>query len=290
LLKADQIVTAALPVASRDDAASMPCAEGRTSSVDGASLSKVADTVFSAVSTTLLYRAAGSDAGSQIDSASATYRIALNCDSKSEPLAQIVSADEDGERGLAPDNWQVERTRGGAYIATHPEHRDLRLRLELYGSGEPELLHWQKLDQPLDIGLLHYFAGASPEGERLEYVAVIDTGRDRLLAIEPVSWGTQQAKWTWSDTDLLVVDPQGVPSRTLLNGQLASKTQLMGREMFRGGPGRLSRHQVSVAKRPNPRAFSNADSRLPSWMRGYGTSGIYAQRLPPRFRQRRAAY
>jgi tetratricopeptide (TPR) repeat protein len=294
LLEADQIVTAALPAASQDPPASSPCGDGHTSSVDGAGLSKVADALHNVVSTTLLYRAASGDADRQIDPAAA-YRTALDCATRSEgsprPLAQMATAGEDGEQEHAPGNWTVERARDGVYIATHPEHPDLHLRLELYGSGEPELLHWQELDEPFGgIGLLHYLGGASPEGERLEYVAVIDTERDRLLAIEPASWGNRQAKWTWSETDLVVVDPQGVPSRIFLDGQISSKLKLNGRDVLVGRAKRPSRHQGQIAKRPKPRASSYADSQLPSWMRGYSRRNIYAQRLPPRFRHRRAAY
>jgi len=62
------------------------------------------------------------------------------------------------------------------------------------------------------IGLLHYYAGTSPKGERLEYVALINVYSGKLIAIEPCRWGDQLASWRWSNTAVVVVDPQGVPS------------------------------------------------------------------------------
>ena len=53
-------------------------------------------------------------------------------------------------------------------------------------------------------------AGTSPEGERLEYIALVDTRAGRLIAIEPGRWGERQADWSWSDLSVMVVDPQGV--------------------------------------------------------------------------------
>ncbi len=83
------------------------------------------------------------------------------------------------------------------YVARHLEHTAIKLTLEMYGSGEPELLHWQRLKGSLRaIGLLHYYAGASPKGERLEYVALINVYSGKLIAIEPCRWGDQLASWS----------------------------------------------------------------------------------------------
>jgi hypothetical protein len=297
-LESDEVVTAALPVTSDPLTHASPCPPEQTSSLDGGpGLSKVADTLHNAVATTLLYRGS-TRADGKIHAAAAAYRTVLNCASKSdddaEPLAQIASAERDDPLGLSAGDWRVERTHEGAYFATHPEHPDLHLRLEMYGSGEPELLHWQELDEPLGgIGLLHYRAGASPEGGQLEYVAVIDTGGDRLLAIEPASWGKKQAKWTWSETDLVVVDPQGVPSRVFLDGQVATKLRLNGKQIAveRTRPSQQQRH---IAKRPKPHLLPYAEFKPPRRSRRYGsfdaTDFNYGRRIPPRFRQRRSAY
>jgi tetratricopeptide (TPR) repeat protein len=116
--------------------------------------------------------------------------------------------------GTELEGWTVALTDAGRYVAANPDYPKLRLGLEMYGDGEPELLNWQVLNGTLrGIGLLHYYAGTSPEGKRLEYIAVIDLWAKKLLAIEPCRWGELQAQWTWSGFDVVVVDPQGVPSR-----------------------------------------------------------------------------
>ena len=92
----------------------------------------------------------------------------------------------------------------------------------MYGGGEPELLNWQILKGTLrGIGLLHYDAGASPQGERLEYIAVLDLWSGKLLAIEPGRWGERQADWTWTAFAVVVIDPLGVPSRVQVRAESA---------------------------------------------------------------------
>ena len=114
------------------------------------------------------------------------------------------------------------RTQDGDYVATNSQHPKLRLVLEMYGGGEPELLNWQILKGTLrGIGLLHYDAGASPEGERLEYIALIDLWSGKLLAIEPGRWGERQAEWAWTAFAVVVVDPLGVPSRVQVRAERA---------------------------------------------------------------------
>jgi hypothetical protein len=159
--------------------------------------------------------------------------MALPCDTQGkqglEPSARQASAEQDGDRsvGTGLDGWSAELTSGGEYVATHSQYPALRLTLELYGSGAPELLNWQPLKGALrGTGLLHYYAGTSPQGERLEYIAMVDTKAGRLIAIEPGRWGERQAEWTWSDLAVVVVDPQGVPSRVQLREEDTRPLQL----------------------------------------------------------------
>ncbi len=188
-------------------------------------LPKLADALHSGVASALVYQAKDEpgDALGAAEPAGADDRLALPCDAQGEqgpaPLAQQASAGQDGDQPVVAelDGWSVERSPGGDYVATHPQYPALRLTLEMYGAGEPVLLNWQTLKGALrGIGLLHYYAGTSPEGERLEYIAMVDTKSGKLLAIEPGRWGQRQAEWNWNDLAVVVVDPQGVPSRVQL--------------------------------------------------------------------------
>ena len=138
----------------------------------------------------------------------------------SQEASDEVTADQPVETDL--EEWSVVRTQDDDYIATNSEHPKLRLVLEMYGNGEPELLNWQILKGTLrGIGLLHYDAGVSPEGERLEYIAVLDLWSGKLLAIEPGRWGERQAEWTWTAFAVVVIDPLGVPSRVQVRAERA---------------------------------------------------------------------
>jgi tetratricopeptide (TPR) repeat protein len=128
------------------------------------------------------------------------------------PPATEPSADRSLSTEL--EGWTVAVTETGQFVATNADYPKVHLNLEMYGDGEPELLNWQVLKGTLrGIGLLHYYAGTSPQGGRLEYIAVIDLWAKKLIAIEPARWGELQAQWSWSDSGVVVVDPQGVPSR-----------------------------------------------------------------------------
>ena len=140
--------------------------------------------------------------------------------SSSQETSDEVAADRPVETDL--EEWSVVRTQDDDYVATNSRHPKLRLVLEMYGNGEPELLNWQILKGTLrGIGLLHYDAGASPEGGRLEYIAVLDLWSGKLLAIEPGRWGERQADWTWTAFAVVVVDPLGVPSRVQVRAERA---------------------------------------------------------------------
>jgi tetratricopeptide (TPR) repeat protein len=135
----------------------------------------------------------------------------------------VPAPDGDESAGPELDGWGTAHSAEGDYVATNSDYPGLRLTLEMYGSGEPELLSWQKLTGTFRrTGLLHYYAGTTAEGERLEYIAVVDIKAGHLLAIEPGRWGQRQAEWSWSDVAVVVVDPQGVPSEVKLHDEDSS--------------------------------------------------------------------
>lgn len=191
--------------------------------------------------------------------------MGVPCDEEDNQAAGPASQDESDEttagRPLETDleDWSIVHTQGGDYVATNSQHPKLRLVLEMYGGGEPELLNWQILEGTLrGIGLLHYDAGASPEGERLEYIAVLDLLAGKLLAIEPGRWGERQAEWTWTAFAVEVVDPLGVPSRVQVraeNAEAASRPHhLKAREkrVNRALPARFS-YRPGQRRSPNSR-------------------------------------
>ena len=154
--------------------------------------------------------------------------VGIPCDEDEDQAAEPASQDASDESAADQpvetelEEWSVVRTQDGDYVATNSEHPKLRLVLEMYGGGEPELLNWQILKGTLrGIGLLHYDAGASPQGGRLEYIAVLDLWSGKLLAIEPGRWGDRQAEWAWTAYAVVVVDPLGVPSRVQVRAERA---------------------------------------------------------------------
>ena len=260
------------------------CAD-RQLSTDGEALLQLSrlDASDSSMPSSLLHRTKGelADPIGTVEPARADYRTASLCDPRGKqdpgPLAGAASAEPNGEpsAGMEADDWRLNLTSEGGYLATHPLYPAVRLTLEMYGSGEPELLHWQMLHGRLHgIGLLHYYAGSSAEGERLEYVAMINTRSGRLMAIEPGRWGERQAVWTWNDLAVVVVDPHGVPSRVQVREDDARPDQLRRiKRVRRHVPPRLVREddarpdQLRRIKQHVPPRFSPR-ARTPMWSTG----------------------
>ena len=194
----------------------------------GRELRQVADARHAAPVNPLLFKASNKVSLANAEPEEPGDAMGVPCDeedgqaaeSSSQETSDEVAADRPVETDL--EEWSVVRTQDGDYVATNSRHPKLRLVLEMYGNGEPELLNWQILKGTLrGIGLLHYDAGASPEGGHLEYIAVLDLWSGKLLAIEPGRWGERQADWTWTAFAVVVVDPLGVPgdvARSILKG------------------------------------------------------------------------
>ena len=194
----------------------------------GRGLRQVADAGHAAQVNPLLLKASNTVSLANAEPEEPGDAMGVPCDEEdgqaAEPATREVSDETTADRTVETEleDWSIVRTQDGDYVATNSQHPKLRLVLEMYGGGEPELLNWQILKGTLrGIGLLHYDAGASPEGERLEYIAVVDLWAGKLLAIEPGRWGERQAEWTWTAFAVVVVDPLGVPSRVQVRAETA---------------------------------------------------------------------
>jgi tetratricopeptide (TPR) repeat protein len=226
------------------------CDDARAAQGTIHNLPNLADATRAGLKNTLFFQAKSevSVAVAPPDSVKTPARRSSPCD------PEEAAADDDEEaRFIGPEveDWAVEVTPHG-YLARHLEHSAIKLTLEMYGSGEPELLHWQRLKGSLRaIGLLHYYAGTSPKGERLEYVALINVYSGKLIAIEPCRWGDQLASWRWSDTTVVVVDPQGVPSEVKVAEQAEPAARARPPKARRAK--RVFPQPDWRAKRPRPR-------------------------------------
>ena len=98
------------------------------------------------------------------------------------------------------------------YIASNPKYPGLRIELEMFGSGKPKITDWKLMKDALSgIGLLQYYAGDYGEGQDngMEYVAIVDIRANKVLSVEPHSWGSAPAQWNWQAVSVVVTDPDG---------------------------------------------------------------------------------
>ena len=153
------------------------------------------------------------------DEALADYRHALAQDpfqTESRDALQRLGQEVPPEQGepLGPpvSDWVVKEPAPGRYLASNPKYPKLRADLEMFGSGKPKILEWSLMKDALSgIGLLRYYAGDLSEGQdqSLVYVAIIDTWANKVISIEPYSWGPTAAEWTWAEASVVVKDPEG---------------------------------------------------------------------------------
>ena len=127
-------------------------------------------------------------------------------------LNQEVPAEEGRMLGEPVAGWVIKEPQPGRYIASNPKYPAVRTELEMFGTGQPKILEWKLLKDALSgIGLLKYYAGDFGDGEEssLEYVAIVDTRANKVISVEPHSWGPAAAQWNWQAVSVVVTDPDG---------------------------------------------------------------------------------
>ena len=127
-------------------------------------------------------------------------------------LAQEVPAEEGRTLSEPVAGWVIKEPQPGRYIASNPKYPAVRTELEMFGTGQPKILEWKLLKDALSgIGLLKYYAGDFGDGEAssLEYVAIVDTRANKVISVEPHSWGPAAAQWNWQAVSVVVTDPDG---------------------------------------------------------------------------------
>ena len=161
-----------------------------------------------------IYRAMG-----RTDEAIADYHRALELDPfQFESREALVKLNQEvpAEQGqpLAPpvSDWVIKEPSPGRYIARNPKYPKVQAELEMFGAGEPKILEWNEMKDSLaGIGLLRYYAGDLGEGaaQDLVYTAIVDLWAQKVVSIEPYSWGSNGANWSWQARSVVVTDPNG---------------------------------------------------------------------------------
>lgn len=185
------------------------------------------------------------EAAEDPENAKTAYQTALKYDpfleGPEEALLRLGAENILPHETLAPPvmGWEIINPVAKRFVATNKDHPELKVLLEMHGEGTPEILDWTTLSENLrGFGLLRYSAGKLPdalvEKDRYEFVAIIDLRENVVVSIEPYLTGTNEAKWAWSNTGVVVTDTEGV----------------------------ISAHELRAAPKPKPRV---QETREPSW-------------------------
>ncbi|BAQ17225.1 tetratricopeptide repeat protein [Methyloceanibacter caenitepidi] len=153
-----------------------------------------------------------------------------------ERLKAPVPPDTRKPLGEPVAGWIITEKSPGRYVATNADYRGVTVPMEMFGAGKPKLLAWDKLKgAQSNIGLLRYDAGTPTGDGSFEYVAVIDTRKQEVLAIEPERWGDKAATWTWQTASLSVTDPDGNVSEVALRPERTRSAPVARRRRDDGG-------------------------------------------------------
>jgi len=127
-------------------------------------------------------------------------------------LGQEVPPEEGQPLGEEVAGWVIKEPQPGRYVASNEKYPALKAELEMYGAGQPKILEWKLLKDALTgIGLLKYYAGDFGDGQdsSLEYVAIVDTRANKVISVEPHTWGDAPAQWNWQAVSVVITDPDG---------------------------------------------------------------------------------
>ena len=156
----------------------------------------------------------------------ADYQAALAKDpfqSESRDALEKLGQDVPAEQGLplAPpvSDWVVTEPSPGRYVATNPKVQKVARRARDVRLGQAQD-HRMDPDEgcagrhrPASLLRRRFGGGADQE---LVYTAIIDLWANKVVTIEPYSWGTNAAKWDWQAYSVVVTDPDGTPNEIKL--------------------------------------------------------------------------
>ena len=185
------------------------------------------------------YQATGKTAEAIADYQAALAKDPFQSESRDalEKLGQEVPPEQGQPLGEPVADWVVTEPSPGRYVATNPKYKKLRAELEMFGAGKPKIIEWSQMKDSLaGIGLLRYAAGGLGEGteQELVYTAVIDLYANKVVSIEPYSWGTNTAKWDWQAYSVVVTDPDGNTNELKLRKPKNAAGRARRRRLLRG--------------------------------------------------------
>ena len=177
-----------------------------------------------------------------------------------ERLRAPVPPDTRKPLGEPVGGWIITEKSPGRYVATNADYRGLTVPMEMFGDGKPKLLAWDKLKGAQSgIGLLRYDAGTTQSDGAFEYVAVVDTRKGDVLAIEPERWGNKAATWTWQTAALSVTDPDGNVSEVELGQERRRRAPVARRRRDEGFFGFAQQQRPAPRQRAKRRSGRSKD-------------------------------
>ncbi len=177
------------------------------------------------------------EASGDKDAAVAAYSRALGLDLRHvETLAALSrlgyqpQPEETNLSGNA-DGWVVTAA-GDQFTATHPQFPNLRVPLEMLGTGQPRVVSFERQRAPYTgFGILQYTSGTlqtAANPEIVETAAILDLATNTVIGMPVAKIGVRTASYTWSDNRLTITGADGLAEAVVLRGKIEPKEQPRG--------------------------------------------------------------
>ncbi len=173
------------------------------------------------------------EAAGEKDAAVAAYSRALGLDIRHvESLTALarLGFQPQLEEALLPaggaEGWKIVAV-GDQFTSTHPQFPNLRVPLEMLGSGSPKIVSFERQKSPYaGFGVLQFTAGTLQTGQGLETVeaaAILDLTNSVIVGMPVAKLGTRAATYAWADNRLTVTGADGLVEAVALRGKIESR-------------------------------------------------------------------
>ncbi len=229
------------------------------------------------------------EARGRSEAAVQAYTRALGLNVRHQPtidaltrLGLVAAREETEVSGAGADGWKVLQS-GEQYVAVNSTLANVRVPLELLGTGAPKVVAWERQKMPYaGFGILRFTAGqlTLPGGamETLESAAIIDIQNQSVAGLTLNKKGSKTATWSWEDNRLVVASAEGLTEDFVLRGIKPAA----------GSPVAASADPFDKSDRPNQRreatnsGGSKSSGGTPAWAPWAKDQGFGQQRQASR--------
>jgi tetratricopeptide (TPR) repeat protein len=228
------------------------------------------------------------EAAGDKDSAVAAFSRALGLDIRHvEALAALArlgyqpQTDEVPVTGGGAEGWSIVLA-GELFLASHPQFPNLRIPLEMLGTGTPKILSFERQKGAFSgFGVLQFASGVLQNAvgaELVETAAVLDLNANQVVAMPILKIGTRVGNLVWEENRVVAIGADGLREVATLRSRSAGEGKETPRGEIASAQPAVRRSEGSGSASPAPKPTSGGQPTWSPWNQGV-TGGASS---PPR--------